>query len=217
MKFYFFDLDGTLEDSRDDMVYSVNIVRELLGLHPRNNDELKKHVNRGMYELYMACFDDYFKQSINFDLSYQKIKTEYEKNYLENICLKSFCYEGVKDVLEELSKNSKIIIVTNKPEKHSRALLKELNISEYIIDVMGGDSCEEMKPSALPLKIAAKRHGFVSDRDSSYMVGDSAGDVEAGKAFGAKTVWCSFGYNKTFGTTKPDYVIKSPLELLTLL
>ncbi len=216
MNFYFFDLDGTLEDSREDMARSVNAVRELLGLNLREIDDVKKHVNRGMHDLYVSCFDDFFSNSAHYETAYEKVKTEYEKHYLENICIKSFCYDNIEKVLEEFAKNSKIIVITNKPEKHSRALLVSLEINQYITDVMGGDSCAEMKPSPLPLQISAKRNNFSFENDKAFMIGDSAGDIQAGKAFGAKTIWCSYGYIKSYGSIKPDYTINSPHELLTL-
>lgn len=217
MNFYFFDLDGTLEDSRDDMANAANAIRESLGLNLRDINILKKHVNKGMHELYINCFDDYLLNSENYDLAYNKVKQAYEDNYLDNICQNTKCYDGILETIKHLSKNGKIFVVTNKPEKHSRALLKKLELSSYITDIMGGDSCPEMKPSPLPLQVIAKRHGFVFAQDKAYMIGDSTGDVIAGKAFGATTVWCSWGYNLSFGNESPDITVNHPLELLNAL
>ena len=46
-----FDLDGTLEDSRVDMVSAVQRVRATLGLPHRPDDDFRPHVNRGMPHL----------------------------------------------------------------------------------------------------------------------------------------------------------------------
>jgi len=219
MKFFFFDLDGTLEDSQDDMANSVNAVRESLGLELRDTQELKKYVNRGMHDLYINCFNDYLSKfnGNKFDTLYQEVKLKYEKHYLENICLKSKCYPGIDNLIKTLSQNYKIFVVTNKPEIHSKALLDALGLMPYITDVMGGDSCAEMKPSSLPLKVLANRFQFLPSEDKAFMVGDSSGDIVCGKNFGAVTVWCSWGYNKEPGAVSPDFIINNPNDLLSLI
>ncbi len=216
MRFYFFDLDGTLEDSRDDMANAANAVRENFGLELRDIDILKKYVNKGMHELYLNCFDDYLSHKENFNLLYEKVKNSYEQNYLENICIHSKCYDGIENVIKSLSKNDKVFVITNKPELHSRELLKKLGLYPFITDVMGGDSCAEMKPSSLPLKIVSERHGFCSLSDKAYMIGDSEGDIKSGKGFGAITIWCSWGYHLTPGSNRPHLTVNLPNELLTL-
>lgn len=217
MRFFFFDLDGTLEDSRVDMASSANLVRKSLGLELRDIEVLKKHVNKGMHELYMNCFDDYLSNKDKFELLYENVKTEYDAHYLQNICIETKCYDGIKDVLKTLSQKNKIFVITNKPELHSRELLKKLGLIEYITDVMGGDSCAEMKPSSLPLKIVSQRHKFCSNHDKAFMIGDSAGDIKAGNAFGATTVWCAWGYNVSPGTDLPEITINHPKEILNII
>ncbi len=217
MRFFFFDLDGTLEDSREDMANSANAVRENLGLALKDVEFLKTHVNKGMHELYMNCFEDYLQNKENFNTLYEQVKQKYESHYLENICIKTKCYSDIKEVLKILSQKDKVFVITNKPELHSKELLKKLGLLEYITDVMGGDSCAEMKPSSLPLKIVSQRHNFCSLSDKAYMVGDSSGDIKAGKSFGASTIWCSWGYNSTPGSDLPDFTVNTPKEILSLI
>lgn len=217
MKFYFFDLDGTIEDSRDDMAIAVNKVREKLGLKLRDLNILKNYVNKGMNELYLNCFDDYFSSGSDFNSLYSEVKEIYEKCYLEDICIHTKCYNGIKEVLENLSSESKVFVVTNKPEVHSKELLKKLNLYQYITDIMGGDSCAEMKPSSLPLKILAKRYDFSQSSDKAYMIGDSINDIKSGNDFGAISVWCSWGYLSTNPDSDFSYITaKLPSDLLSL-
>ncbi|APJ04962.1 HAD family hydrolase [Silvanigrella aquatica] len=217
MNFFFFDLDGTLEDSRDDMANAVNAVREKLELPLRDTKDLKKYVNKGMHELYENCFDDYLSDNMNYKLKYENLKNYYEQYYFENICILSKCYDEIPNTLKELSKENKVFVITNKPEKHSRELLKKLDLAKYITDVMGGDSCSEMKPSPMPLKIVAEQHGFSFSKNKAFMIGDSAGDIQAGHAFQATTVWCSWGYNSEPGSLAPQITVNSPKDLLILI
>lgn len=207
MNFYFIDLDGTLEDSRLDMANCVNLVRKKLSLVESNVDEIQKYVTKGMDELYRSCFPEKYAT-----LS-EKIKQEYENCYLENVCVYTKCYLGIPQALKSLSQKGKIIVVTNKPEKASRKLLESLELAPFITDVMGGDSCPECKPSPLPLQIAAKRHGFESASHKAFMIGDSIGDIKAARAFGAKSVWCSWGYLDTLENETADIILDNPFQL----
>lgn len=217
MKYYFFDLDGTLTDSRDDMVIAVNAVREKLNLTLMDPKCIIQHVVGGMNNLYLKCFSDYiqsFEKSKTVAL--QIVKEAYEGFYLENICNQTYLYPNVKNVMQELVKDSKIFVITNKPERHSFELLKRLNISDYIVDIMGGDSCNESKPSSMPLVISSDRHGFNKEIDIAIMIGDSLNDILAGKSFGAQTVWCAYGYSEQEPSINPDYIVTSPEQLLQI-
>jgi HAD superfamily hydrolase (TIGR01549 family) len=213
MIIYFIDLDGTIEDSKKDMTLCVNMVRKELLLESLQNNFIEQHVNRGMNELYQNCFSDFIK--IN-EKNFEIVKNKYEECYFNNVCIHTKCYEGIEEALEALSKKGKIVVVTNKPEKISRELLRKLNLIQFITDVMGGDSCAESKPSAMPLEIASKRLNFQKHSDIAYMIGDSLGDIKTAKAFGARSVWCSWGYLSDYSIIKADYIINYPSELATL-
>lgn len=213
MILYFIDLDGTLEDSKQDMSFCVNLVREKLLLPKLELEFITQHVNKGMDELYRNCFSDYIEKTSN---GYNIVKNEYESCYLENVCIHTKCYEGIPESLKFLSKQGKIVVITNKPERISRELLKKLNLLDYITDVMGGDSCAENKPSPLPLQIAAKKLNFNKVTDTAFMIGDSEGDIKAAQAFGAKSVWCGWGYLSALKTLQADIIVSKPCELINL-
>ncbi|MES2615056.1 MAG: HAD-IA family hydrolase [Bdellovibrionota bacterium] len=213
MKLYFIDLDGTIEDSKQDMSLCVNLVRKKLFLPEFEIEFVEKFVNKGMDELYKNCFFDYIEKN---PTNYHVVKNEYEQCYFNNVCVHTKCYEGIPEALKFLSQNGKIVVVTNKPEKISRELLKKLNLSNYISDVMGGDSCAECKPSPLPLQIATEKLAF-HDKENIFMIGDSEGDVKTAQAFGVKSVWCAWGYLKELTNLKADIVLHYPLELKNLI
>ncbi len=215
MDFFFFDLDGTLEDSSEDMINAVHEVRKQLKLAKKESNEIKSYINKGMTELYVNCFSDYIIGDNKLNLL-ETVKEKYEACYLKNICVETKLYEGICDILKILSAKNKIFVITNKPEQHSRELIKQLKINDYITDVMGGDSCAEMKPSALPVKLIAEKYHFNSALNRAFMIGDSAGDIICGKNFGAVTIWCAWGYNAHHGTEKPNFIARLPKDILSL-
>lgn len=205
------DLDGTLEDSRADMVAAAARVRAALGLPARAAGELVRHVNGGMDALYRACFDDYLAQG-DAAARYAAVREAYDADYLSHVAVETRLYDGVAAALEELAGLGALACVTNKPERISRALLDTLGVGALFSTVVGGDSCPEIKPSPLMLREAAERCGFDAARGQAFMIGDSAGDVLLGRAFGAKTVWCAWGY--AAAPAEPaDFVARTPGEL----
>jgi phosphoglycolate phosphatase len=185
------DLDGTLEDSRRDMTAVVHRVRRRLGLPAREDGAILPWVNKGMDALYRACFDDYVRES---DSRLAEVRAAYEADYLANPAVETKLYPGIAVALERLSAMAALAVVTNKPEKVSRRLLEVLGIDSFFRAVVGGDTCPRSKPDPMVLSEAASRCGFDPRRERAVMIGDTAADIKMGRAFGAATIWCAWGY-----------------------
>jgi 2-phosphoglycolate phosphatase len=205
------DLDGTLEDSRSDMVAAVHRVRARLGLPSRSHEAVLPWVNRGMEALYRACFDDYLQG----DAGLSEVRIQYETDYLENVAVETRLYPGIAGALKHLSALAPLAAVTNKPERISRRLLDLLGVGNYFKTVIGGDTCAATKPDPLLLKEAAQRSGFDPMKGRAIMIGDTAADIKMGQAFGALTVWCVWGYAQEPDEAS-DFIAPSPEVLPAL-
>lgn len=200
------DLDGTLEDSRRDMAAAVHRLRKALGLPARSGEMIFPWVNQGMDQLYRSCFDDYLKAN---EAGYAEVRLRYEADYLENAAVETRLYPGIAGALKHLSRLAPLIVVTNKPERISRRLLDLLGVGAFFTDVIGGDTCGATKPDPLLLKEASRRCRFDPARGRAIMIGDTAADIKMGRAFGAATVWCAWGYVHEPGEP-PDCIAPSP-------
>jgi phosphoglycolate phosphatase len=206
------DLDGTLEDSRLDMIAAVHRVRTQFHLPVRADEAIRPWVNQGMEQLYRNCFDDY----VSDDARYAQIETAYEADYTANVAVHTRAYPGIPEALAALKEWGQLVVVTNKPDAISRHLLQALRLDAFISDVVGPD-CGAIKPNPVMLQTAAARIGLsVKSEDAAsnraFMIGDSPGDIKMGRAFGATTVWCAWGYANEPGET-PDHIARSPEEL----
>ena len=215
------DLDGTLEDSRDDMVAAARRVRAQLGLPARDDAQLRPFVNGGMDQLYRACFDDYLATGAeavqvaevrDAELRHAELRQAYEADYYANVAEHTRLYEGIEPALRELSTLGSLACITHKPERISRRLLEVLGVGALFATVIGGDTCAESKPSPLMLQTAAQHCGFDREHGQAFMIGDTAADIKLGRAFGAFTVWCAWGYSESPGET-PDRQARTPGEL----
>ena len=204
------DLDGTLEDSRNDMVASVRRVRALLGLPVRADAAVRSWVNKGMDQLYLACFDDYLQGNLG---RMEEVRKRYEIDYYDHVADETTLYPGIAASLEQLVRLGQLACVTNKPERISWRLLDVLGVRKFFSTVIGGDTCPKTKPDPLVLEAAARRCGFDHAKGHTFMIGDTAADLAMGKAFGATTIWCAWGYVDKPGDEQPDVVAKAPEQL----
>lgn len=203
------DLDGTLEDSRADMVAAIHRVRAGFGLAPREDAALRPFVSKGMDALYRRCFDELL---VDGDARYGEILQAYEADYLAHVADATRLYDGIAEVLPRLAARATLACVTNKPEHISRALLAKLNVAEHFATVVGGDSCAAPKPDPVMLQAAVDRTGASGP---VLHCGDSNGDMVLGRAFGATRVWCAWGYAATI--SEPfDVRADAPSDLLRL-
>jgi phosphoglycolate phosphatase len=207
------DLDGTIEDSRNDMVAAAVRVRRQLGLPARADELLRPHVNGGMEQLYRACFDDFIDRAHESRL--QIVQQAYEADYLANVRVDTELYDGVADALHGLARLGMLVCVTNKPERISRALLDALGVADVFSSVVGGDSCAQAKPHPIMLQTAALRCGFDRARGSAFMIGDTNADIQLARAFGAHAIWCAWGYVSA-PSVAPDAQARTPYDLVNL-
>ena len=68
------------------------------------------------------------------------------------------------------------------------------------------DDCDCRKPKPGMLRSAAKRLGI--DCTRSFMVGDRASDVEAGRSAGCRTIFIDLGYVDEHPMA-PDFIVRS--------
>ncbi len=211
------DLDGTLEDSRDDMVSAARRVRGQLALPVRSDAQLRPWVNGGMDQLYRECFDDYLALAASPEEAasrFSSVRLAYEAEYIENVAIATRLYQGVDAALRQLHALGTLACITNKPERISRRLLEVLGVSELFSTVIGGDTCAEAKPHPMMISAAFERAG-VAPGARVFMIGDSAGDVQMARAFGAKSVWCAWGYVDAI-PEPADFVAKKPADLIAI-
>jgi phosphoglycolate phosphatase len=203
------DLDGTIEDSRADMVAAARRVRAALSLPARNATEILPHLNGGMPQLYRACFEDFL---VRGGAAYEQVRAAYESDYLSHVADETRLYAGMAEALSALRELGALACITNKPERISRALLDALGVGDCFSTVVGGDTCAQIKPHPSLLQAAADRCEIDTSRAQVFMIGDSRGDLEMARAFGACSIWCGWGYASGLAT-EANYSAHSPHEL----
>ena len=215
IKLLIFDLDGTLIDSRRDLVNSVNAALRSLGRDELPSDEIAAMVGDGAPTLVRRALGDtvdevLLKRGLEFFLSYYR---EHKLDYTR-------LYDGIPEALETLrganGTRRVMFVLTNKPVNPSRAIVQALGIAEKFASVYGGNSFETKKPDPLGINTILAETGVRADQ--AVMIGDSAVDILTGRAAGTWTCGVSYGFAPhTLVETPGDITFDSPQELATLL
>ena len=211
MNAVFFDMDGTLFDSRADLAGAVNSTRADLGLEPLPLETVIGFVGRGARYLLENTIPERVGE---FDDLWPRFGENYRAHMLDQTVL----YPGVRNTLAELADRGWLMgINTNKPNFAAREMLDHYGILRYFGNaIVAGGDCPEMKPSGLPLRECAARMRGHRLSSHDWMVGDSWTDMESGAAAGVKTAFCTFGFG-TLGESRCTVKINRFDELLRFL
>ena len=192
----FFDMDGTLIDSKADLCATVNHARRDLGLAELPQDEVIRHVGRGARHLLATAIPE---KADDVDSLMEVFMARYGEHMLESVSL----YPGVRETLEELAARGWLLgINTAKPSFAVHAILGKFGLARLFGDaVVAGGDCAEMKPSAMPLRECASRMRGHSLSPDDWMVGDNWTDIDCAVNGGIKSAFCTYG----FGTIRDSH------------
>jgi phosphoglycolate phosphatase len=207
----FFDMDGTLIDSRADLAATVNHTRRDLGLAELPEDEVLSHVGRGAKHLLANAIPE---RANDVEKLWSMFMDRYGEHMLESVQL----YPSVRKTLEELSDRGWLLGVnTAKPAFATKAIIEHFGLGRFFKGaVVAGGDCPEMKPSALPLRQCASLMRGHRLSSGDWMVGDNWTDMQCAVNAGVKGAFCTFGFG-ILGDSRYTVKINRMDELLRYL
>jgi phosphoglycolate phosphatase len=208
MNLLIFDLDGTLVDSKLDLVHSVNAARGLMSLAPISEELVSSYVGNGVAVLMRRALgpeasEAEVQRAIEFFLGY------YRDHMLDNTRL----YPGVKEGLDRmLESGAKMAVLTNKPVRFSRAIVEGLGLGSQFFQVYGGNSFEQKKPDPIGIEKLLEESGI--PRERTIMVGDSGVDIRTARNANVRACGVSYGFQpESFEQDPPDIVVDDMNQL----
>lgn len=210
-----FDLDGTLVDSLPDIHESARRMLAELGRPPRDIDEIRRFVGRGVPMLVERCLTEGASASRDeneIDAAIGVFRRHYAVANGEH----SRVYPGVFETLQAMrARGLRLACVTNKPEAFTLPLLDRTNLTPYFDLVVSGDTLPVKKPDPAVLFHACARLGVAR----ALMIGDSANDALAARAAGLPVLLVTYGYSEGIpvDTIECDGLLSDTREALPLL
>jgi phosphoglycolate phosphatase len=201
-----FDLDGTLIDSRLDLVHSVNATLRHMGRPELPHEAIYTLVGSGAAILVQRALgqgatEEDSQRGLDYFLKY------YREHMLDNTVV----YPGVREGLEML-KNRPLAVLTNKPVKFSQAILRGLGLAQYFRVVYGGNSFATKKPDPEGARVVLR--DFQALPKEAMLVGDSVVDVHTARNAGTWSCGVSYGLGpEGFRSHPPDLLLDSLTQL----
>ncbi len=212
LKLLIFDLDGTLVDSRLDLIHSVNAMLQHFHRPELPGEVIAGYVGDGAPMLVRRALGDpdderFVQEALEYFLAYYRVhKLDF-----------THVYPGVKEALEKLQGQNgserRMAVLSNKPVNPSRAIVDALGLGEFFIRVYGGNSFHTKKPDPLGVHTLLEETGIRSDE--AAIIGDSSIDIITGRNAELWTCGVTYGFApRTLDDAPPDVLIDSPADLV---
>jgi phosphoglycolate phosphatase len=206
-----YDLDGTLADTAEDLVATLNWLLARDGLKPLKVENAGSLVGAGARPLIARGFAAAGKSLDPDEL--EALFADYLKHYNAHIVDRTRLYPGVEEALATLARAGWVqAVCTNKIEGSARLLIERLGVAKRFAFICGQDTFGVGKPDPAPLIKTIAASGGASNR--AIMVGDSATDIKTARAAGLPVIAVDFGYSDApVAELGPDRVISHFDEL----
>jgi len=216
IKLVIFDLDGTLIDSRLDLVHSVNAAIRHIGRPELPADVIASYVGDGAPLLIQRALggevvdEAIVRKGLEFFLAY------YREHKLDHTKL----YPRIPEALTAIQNGSNgsprnMAVLTNKPVVPSRAIVDALGIAPFFGQIYGGNSFPTKKPDPEGARKLLEENGVRPEE--AVIVGDSHTDIETGRNAGIRAIGVTYGFAPhTLGNPEPDVVLDSADDLTTV-
>jgi phosphoglycolate phosphatase len=181
-----FDLDGTLIDSKLDLVHSVNATLRELKRPEIPEVIISSYIGNGAPVLVAKSLGPGVPPA-ELDRALKFFLTHYEDHKMDNTC----AYPGVAEALEHLSAMP-MAVLTNKPERISVRILEALGLTRYFRAIYGGNTFPTKKPD--PLGVNTILREFSVRPNEALLIGDSEVDVQTARNAGILSAVVNYGF-----------------------
>lgn len=176
-----FDLDGTLVDSRADIVCATNFALRHNGRSALPDEQVTGFIGDGARTL-MARAAELREDDARLEPFLEAFLDYYSAHAVVHTRL----LPGAVAVLDTLAAGLPLALCTNKPRRTTLRVLDALGLRGYFAALSAGGDLPQKKPDPAPLLVLGERLGFAPAQ--LILVGDGPQDVECGRRAGARTV-----------------------------
>lgn len=213
IKLIIFDFDGTLGDTRQNIVTTMQMTIDELALPKRSDDECASTIGLPLAGCFKTLYPDLQDEKL------QVCAETYRRIFSQNLqTIKPQTFPHVNETLKELkARGLALTIASSRSHASLVELTHDLGMADYISYLIGADDVKEPKPKAEPVLNTLNAMGF--DASETLVVGDMAVDILMGRNAGAMTCGVTWGNGtkKELMGAGADYIINDIEELTRMI
>lgn len=189
---FVFDLDGTLVDSHRDIASAANALVEERGGSPLSEAAVVGMVGEGAALLVRRALT-----AAGLDPAVPAALDRFLEIYAGRLLDHTVLYPGTADMLDRVAALAPLAVLTNKPQRHTDAIIEGLGLQRHFGEVIGGDTMFGRKPDPAGLLHLVAGAGVAPDE--TWMIGDSPVDLQTARAAGTRLCLVRYGFGFRFG------------------
>ncbi|MBQ4515215.1 MAG: HAD-IA family hydrolase [Clostridia bacterium] len=208
----FFDLDGTLTDSANGIINSVEYSLTKFGIFNTDREKLFSFIGPPLVDAYMSVFG-FSQEKAELAVKY------YREYYPDHGLLDNSVYAGVEDALKTLNEAGKtLIIATAKPEPFANRVLEHFDLLKYFKAVAGAQFGGPRIKKSQVIEYAFTLDN-ITDKSKVVMVGDRENDVSGAKKNGIDSIGVLYGYGSIEELTEAGatYIANTPEDICKII
>lgn len=204
----FFDLDGTLTDSREGITKSIMYALDKMPVnHSETYKTLERFIGPPLSESLKSFFDN--QEDIT-----RAIKL-YRERYSTIGWSENKPYEDIHKMLEMIkSSGKKMYVATSKPEEYALKITDLFDLTKYFEKVCGATTDGTRNTKNDVIKYVLSLTGDTKT-DDILMVGDRHHDVDGAAIEGIKTLGVSYGFGTEEELKKAGAIDVCPTPIAT--
>lgn len=208
-----FDFDGTIGNTRQNIVDTFHLTMRERGLELRSDDECASTIGLTLHKSFLSLYPSMS------DAEAEECVAHYRRIFYENIDeLTPLLFDGVKEALARLhAMDLKLTIASSRSSPSLLLFLKNMGISQYFSYVIGADNVPHHKPHPEPVLQTLRECGF--EPSDALVVGDMPVDMLMARNASVRCVGVTWGNatRKELQESQANYLIDHISELFEYL
>ena len=208
-RYILFDLDGTLTDSGEGIMKSVQYaLLRAFDITVEDYTELRAFVGPPLHDQFMrwtGCTREEADEAVRL----------YRERYVPVGLYENRLYDGIPELLERLkAEGFRMAVASSKPTALCERILQHFGVAGYFDVILGSEPDGRRSNKAEVVEDVLKALHAEDKRDECILVGDTKYDMAGAKAAGLAAMGVSFGYGlrEELEAEWPDCIVDSPRE-----
>lgn len=213
IKLVIFDFDGTMADTRQNIVRVMQMVMGQLRLPVADEETCASTIGLPLKDCFLHIYPELTDaEGEHCAETYRQLFFANAKDFVPNL------FPHVRETMEALrAKGIRMAIASSRTSASLHGFIREMDLSEMVGMVVGSDEVEHHKPDPEPVNVILSALNIKAEE--TIVVGDMPVDIVMGIAAGTHTCAVTYGNASAeeLAACGSEFLIQDMAELLNLL